>query len=83
MDLANQSNRAGNSLLTDSHEIGTERTKTIPCPAAHVWIGHIREFSPPPGVECTFFKTKKFNKSLTTYTKTHFQLPGLQNILCF
>ena len=67
--------------------VGTERTKTIPCPAAHVWIGHIREF-PPPGVECTFFKTKKFhlnldNNSLTTYTKTRFLLPGLQNILCF
>jgi len=26
----------------------TERPKTIPCPAAHLRIGHIREY--PPGV---------------------------------
>ena len=49
MDLANQSNRADNSLLTDSHEIGTERTKTIPYLTAHPRTGHTRGPPPPPG----------------------------------
>ena len=26
----------------------TKRPKTIPCPAAHTRIGHIREYPPPP-----------------------------------
>ena len=51
MDLANQSNRAGNSLLTDSPEIGTERTKTIPCLTAHPRTGHTRGSPPPRGAK--------------------------------
>ena len=29
----------------------TERTKTIPCPAAHPRIGYIREYPLPPGLD--------------------------------
>ena len=29
----------------------TERTKTIPCPAAHPRLSHIREYPPPRGAK--------------------------------
>ena len=39
-----QINRAGNALLTDSHELytlfRTERSKATPCPAVFPRIGH-------------------------------------------
>ena len=45
---ANQFNRADNTQtptkLYTLHR--TQRTKTILCPGAHSWIGHIREYTP-------------------------------------
>ena len=53
--------------------VRTERTKTVPCPVAYVWIGHIRESPSPQGLSVHYLRQKKFkkildNNSLTTYT---------------
>ena len=57
--------------------VRTERTKTIPCPAAHVWIGHIREFPPPPqGLSVHFLRQKKFKKFWTIIV-----LPLIQKLI--
>ena len=52
LKVQTHSHKSCKLFRTDSCEIiypvRTERTKTIPCPAAHPCIGHIREYPPPP-----------------------------------
>ena len=57
---------------TDSFEIYTlfrtaEKMKTIPFPAAHLCIGHIREY--PPGAKSLFDKQRDFNSTLLEVNK--------------